>query len=99
MRQTTIELGPEEPQSRWQPAPSVWSAKLPLSRRLRYWLWGGFEVQTGEGSSWQITRYRPGPGAKLADLARYFGERWKEFLFGVAGGIAVALVLALLGLG
>jgi len=51
-----------------------------------------------EEPPWRITVYRPGPGVKIAELAGYFRERWKEFVFGVAVVLAGALVLALVGL-
>jgi hypothetical protein len=60
----TNELGPGEPQSREQATAAGRSAKLPLSRRLRCWWWGGAEGPNWEEPSWQITYHPPGPGAK-----------------------------------
>lgn len=70
-----------------------------LMSRLRYWWWGGAEVEMGEEEpTWRIAVHPPGPGAKLAELKGYFRERWKEFVFGVAVALAGALVLTLVGL-
>ena len=66
--------------------------------RLRDWWWGRRPEVEMEEPPWRITVYRPGPGVKIAELAGYFRERWKEFVFGVAVVLAGALVLALVGL-
>jgi hypothetical protein len=78
---------------------STGEPKLPLMRRLRYWWWGGTEVPNWDEPTWTITFYPPGPGARLAELGRYFREHWKEFVFGLVGTIVAALILALVGAG
>lgn len=75
-------------------------AKPPLMRRVRDWWWGRpAEHPDWEEPTWRIAVYPPGPGVKVAELARYFRERWKEFVFYVAVGVAVIVVSTLVGLG
>jgi hypothetical protein len=70
-----------------------------LTSRLRYWWWGGAEVEMGEEEpTWRIAVHPLGPGPKLAELRGYFRERWKEFVFGVAVVLVGALVLTLFSL-
>lgn len=89
----------DEPQPRGEPYARERLAKPGLIHRLRNWWWGGAEVEMGdEEPTWRITVYPPGPGARLAELARYFRERWQEFVFCVAVGIVVTLVVTLVGL-
>jgi hypothetical protein len=57
------------------------STKPRLVSRLRDWRWGRRPEVEMEEPSWRTTIYPPGPGAKLSELAAYFRERWKEFLF------------------
>lgn len=89
---------PDELQSQGEPRAREHSAKPGSMRRLRNWWWGGAEVEMGEEGPWRITVYPLGPGAKLAGLARYFRERWQEFVFLVVAGVAVVLILTLIGL-
>jgi hypothetical protein len=87
------------PQSREEPGAREGLAKPGMLSRLWCWWWGGAEVEMGEEEpTWRITVYPPGPGAKLAELAGYFRERWKEFVFGVAAVLVATLLLTLVGL-
>jgi hypothetical protein len=74
------------------------AAKPGLVSRLRDWWWGRRPEVEMEEPPWRITIYPPGHSVKIAELWHYFRERWREFVFSVVVGVAVVLVVALVGL-
>jgi hypothetical protein len=87
----------DEPHAREEPRGRA--VKRALMRRVRDWWWGRpAEHPNWEEPTWRITVYPPGPGVKFAELARYFRERWKKFVFYVAVAIVAGLALTLVGL-